>query len=194
MRRRRLGSAAALASGGLWLGAAAPAAGQTLILDPARSTVGFALGATLHSVAGGLRLLEGAIRFDPDGGAASGEIALDAASASTGLALRDRTLHREVLESERHPRIVFRAERLRVLRRDATSAEVELEGRLDLHGQERPLVIPARLAASGGRIAIEARFRVAYVDWGMRDPSTFLLRVDRFVDVTVHSEGRVDPP
>lgn len=178
----------------LSLGTAAPAAEQTLELDAARTTIGFALGATLHSVAGELALVEGRIRFDAATGAASGEIALDAASASTGLALRDRNMHRDVLGSERHPRIVFRAQGLRVLRRDSASAEIELEGRLDMHGQERPLVIPARLAASDGRIAIEARFRVAYVDWGMQDPSTFVLRVDRFVDVTVRSEGRLGPP
>jgi polyisoprenoid-binding protein YceI len=188
MRSVGLVRSGALVLAALSLGTAAPAAEQTLELDAARTTIGFALGATLHSVAGELALVEGRIRFDAATGAASGEIALDAASASTGLALRD------VLGSERHPRIVFRAQGLRVLRRDSASAEIELEGRLDMHGQERPLVIPARLAASDGRIAIEARFRVAYVDWGMQDPSTFVLRVDRFVDVTVRSEGRLGPP
>src|SRR5262245_17578492 len=189
--RAALGLPAAFAIAAFGPGPSGLAAEQTLTLDPARTTIAFTLGATLHTVAGEIALVGGAIRFDAASGAASGEIALDARSASTGLTLRDRTLHREVLESERHPRIVFRADRLRVLRRDAQSAEVELEGRLEMHGQERPFAIPARLAASGGRIAIEGRFRVTYVDWGVPDPSTLFLRVDRFVDVTVRSEGRL---
>src|SRR5262245_16545839 len=168
----RPGRSAALAFATLLLGLPGRGAEQTLRLDAAATAVEWTLGATLHTVAGRVGLVEGAIRFDADAGTASGEIVLDAKSASTGLAVRDRTMHRDVLESARHPRIVYRAERLRVLRRDAASAEVELEGVLDMHGQQRPIALPARLAMRGGRIAIEASFRVPYVEWGMRDPST----------------------
>ncbi len=195
MRRAGIhGSAALGLAPALLLGPPARAAERMLTLDPAATTIEFTLGATLHTVSGGLRLVEGTVRFDPDGGAASGEVAMDPTSASTGLALRDRTLHRDVLESGRHPRIVYRAERLRVLRRDAAGAEIELEGVLEMHGQRHPLVLLARLAARGGRIAIETSFRVPYVDWGMQDPSTFFLRVDRFVDVTIRSEGTIASP
>ena len=64
-------------------GGAAHAAEQTLTLDPAATRIGFELGATLHSADGSGKPERGAIRFDPDGGAASGEIVLDATSAST---------------------------------------------------------------------------------------------------------------
>jgi len=194
MRRGGLSCAAALALAAFWPAASASGAEQTLALYAASTEIRFTLGATLHSVEGTLRLAEGALRFDAGSGAASGEVVLDATSASTGLAMRDRVLHREVLESGEHPRIVFRAGRLRVLRRAADDAEVELDGRLELHGTERPLSIPARVSTSGGRVAIEARIRVDWVDYGLHDPSTFLLRVDPFVDVAIHSEGRLDPP
>ena len=194
MRRARPRSLAALGLVALLLGPPGRAAEQTLTLDPAATTVEWTLGATLHTVAGGVRLVEGRVRFDADSGAASGEIVVDAESASTGLGLRDRTMHRDVLESGRYPRIVYRAERLRVLRRDAAGAEIELEGVLDMHGQQHAIVLPARLAARGGRIAIETSFRVTYVDWGMQNPSTLFLRVDRFVDVRVRSEGTIASP
>jgi polyisoprenoid-binding protein YceI len=194
MRRVLLRSPAALGLAALMLGLPGRAAEQTLVLDPAATSVEWTLGATLHTVSGGVRVVEGAIRFDADSGAASGEIVLDATSASTGLALRDRNMHREVLESGRHPRIVYRAERLRVLRRGAADAEVELEGVLEMHGERHPLALPARLATRDGRIAIETGFRVPYVDWGMQDPSTLFLSVDRFVDVRVRSEGRIASP
>ncbi len=191
MWRSRLRSWTAIALVALPLGMAGRAAEQTLTLDPAATTVEWTLGATLHTVEGGARLIEGVVGFDADSGTASGEIVVDASSASTGLALRDRTIHGDVLESGRYPRIVYRPERLRVLRRDTSAAEIELWGVLEMHGERRPLVLPARLAARGGRIAIETRFRVSYVDWGMRDPSTLFLRVDRFVDVEVRSEGAI---
>ena len=103
-------------------------------------------------------------------------------------------MHADVLESERYPEIVFRAEHLGVTRRDATSADVELRGRLSLHGQQKALALPAKLVAREGRVGIESRFRVPYVDWGMRDPSSFLLRVDRYVEVTVRAEGVLATP
>jgi len=190
---RSIGLAAAV---GLALFAPAPSAGaapQRLTLDPDGTAISFTLGATLHSVEGELRLSGGEIRFDPDTGAAAGELVVDATSARTGMGSRDRNMHRDVLESERYPRIVFRAARLRVVRREARSAEIELAGVLDMHGQQRPLVLPARLAAMGDRVAIETSFRVPYLDWGMQDQSTLILRVDRYVDVTVRAEGRVAP-
>src|SRR5262245_2169259 len=194
MRYAGPGRSAALVLAALLLGVPGRAAEQVLTLDPAATTIEWTLGATLHTVVGRAPLVAGVVRFDAERGTASGEIAVDATSASTGLALRDRTMHRDVLESARHPRIVYRAERLRVLRRDAAHAEVELEGVLDLHGEQHALVLPARVEARGGRVAIEAGFRVPYVEWGMRDPSTFLLRVDTFVDVKVRSEGAIAAP
>ncbi|HBZ70266.1 MAG TPA: YceI family protein [Deltaproteobacteria bacterium] len=186
---------------GAWLAAAlvALAAGwpaaaeeQILALDPAATKIAFTLGATLHTVDGSVRLSRGEVRFDPAGGAASGEIVLDARSAQTGNASRDANMHRDVLESERFPTIVFRAGELEVLSRDETSAQVRLRGTLELHGQSLPFELPATLAAHGDRLGIAATFRVPYVDWGMRDPSRFLVRVDRFVDIAVSAEGRLE--
>lgn len=174
--------------------AAARAAGQTLTLDPAASEIDFELGATLHSADGGVKLEQGTIRFDPDSGAASGEIAIDATSANTGSGSRDRNMHTHVLESARFPKIVFRPERLDVKRRDTASADVELIGALDMHGQQHPLSVPAKLVARDGRLVVDAKFEVAYVDWGMRDYSNFVLRVDRHVTVTVHAEGALATP
>jgi polyisoprenoid-binding protein YceI len=185
---------AALACAALALALPAAAAEQTLRLDPAATKIGFTLGATLHTADGSVSLASGEIRFDVESGAASGEIVIDAKSASTGLASRDRNMHADVLESEKHPRIVFRPQRLALLRRDAASADVELSGVLEMHGEEHPLVLPARVSFAGERVAIEAGFRVPYVDWGMADYSTLILRVDRYVDVTLASEGRLAAP
>jgi polyisoprenoid-binding protein YceI len=174
--------------------AGAHAAPQELRLEPDATKIRFTLGATLHTAEGSLKLERGALRFDPDTGSAEGEIVVDATSAETGLAMRDENMHRDVLESVRYPRIVFRAERLEVLRRDAGSAEVRLLGQLEMHGTTRPFAIPAKLDDRGDRIGIASSFRVDYVDWGIVDYSTFLLRVDRFVDVTVEAEGRLAAP
>lgn len=167
---------------------------QILALDPTATKIAFTLGATLHTVDGSVRLSHGEVRFDPAGGTASGEIVVDARSAQTGNSSRDANMHRDVLESERFPTIVFRASALDLLSREEASAKVQLRGTLDLHGQSLPFELPATLTEHGDRLSIAATFRVPYVDWGMRDASNFLLRVDRFVDVTVSAEGTLGAP
>jgi polyisoprenoid-binding protein YceI len=172
----------------------AGAAERTLALDPAETKVAFTLGATLHTVRGTLRLTEGALRFDEATGAANGEIVLDATSAETGNGSRDRAMHQDVLESETYREIRFRAERLEVAARTEAFAEVTLHGTLAIHGGEHPLAVPATLRADGERLHVAAAFRVPYVAWGLRDPSTLLLRVDPFVDVKVEATAPLPAP
>ena len=172
----------------------ATAVTQTLTLDPVATKIEFVLGATLHSADGTIGLEGGRVEFDPDTGAAGGEIVIDATSAATGLASRDRNMHADVLESAHFPKMTFRANHLEVARRDAQSADVTLHGVLSMHGQEHPLALPAKLVAHDGRVSIEIAFDLPYVDWGVRDYSNFVLRVDRFVHVKVHGEGVLGRP
>jgi len=176
--------------------AAAPARAETrlLQLDPTATRIGFTLRATLHTVEGTAKLLHGAVRFDPAGGSAAGEIVVDARSAATGVSSRDARMHADVLESERFPTIVLRPESLVVSQRDAASAQVELRGVLEIHGASHPVSLPAKLTADGDHLTIEGVFVVPYVKWGMKDPSSFLLRVAPEVTVQVHAEGRLAPP
>jgi polyisoprenoid-binding protein YceI len=176
----------------LALAGVAPAAEQSLTLDPAATKIAFTLGATLHTAEGTIRLERGTLRFDPDSGTASGEIVVDAKSAETGSDSRDANMHRDVLESGRFPVIVFRPERLEVVARAATTADVKLHGRIEIHGGAHPLTIPAKLTADGPRLRISASFRVPYVEWGMRDYSNLVLRVDKHVDVTLEAAGHLN--
>jgi polyisoprenoid-binding protein YceI len=152
--------------------------------------VRFVLAATLHTVRGELDLVRGELRFDPARGGVAGEIVVDARSARTGIAARDREMHERVLESARFPVITLRAERLEVLRRDAASAELKLHATLEIHGAAHEVAIPARVTAlAEDRLVVEAAFRVPYVAWGMRDPSNLVLRVAKEVDVSVRAEA-----
>lgn len=171
-------------------GADAPPA--LFAIDPRASRVELELGATLHTVEGRVPLVRGRIRFHPEGGPASGEVVLDARGVDTGIDRRDRTMHETVLESERYPEIVLRPERLEVLERSARSAEVRLHGALAIHGGTHAVVLPARVEAEDGRLRARGRLTVPYVEWGMKDPSTFLLRVAKEVEVRFEAAGRVE--
>lgn len=193
-----LATLALLAS--LLLGAAAPSIAEELVLtlDPEATTIDFTLGAILHTVEGGFRLEEGEITFDPETGEVSGRVVVDATSGDTGNDKRDRDMHAKVLESERYPGFVFLPTRLEGAFEPAGAGEVTLHGTLQIHGGEHEIAIPATVAVNptedgGRRLEATGTFEVPYVEWGMKDPSKFLLRVAKSVEVTVHAKGRIEP-
>ncbi len=169
----------------------------TLTLDPERTRIGFTLGATLHAVHGSARLVEGTIRFDPEAGTASGHLVVDAGSMETGNKARDEDMHVKVLESERFPTIAFRPARiagdLAALARGEPAA-IELAGSLEIHGGSHDVTLAADTRREGERLVASGAFTVPYVAWGMKDPSKFMLRVAKQVEVTLEAVGDLRPP
>lgn len=165
----------------------------TMNLDPQASRITFTLGATLHTVEGSFQVVEGEVRFDPATGEASGRIVVDATSGDTGNDKRDRDMHAKVLESEQFPRFVFIPERLEGSFEPSGRSQVVLHGSLEIHGDSHPVAIPAEVGSEGDRLEADGHFEVPYVEWGMKDPSKFILRVEKSVEVEVHAVGRLSP-
>ena len=168
-----------------------PAQTRTLQLDPAKTSVEFTFGATLHTVRGSLRVREGAIRFDPATGAAEGSIVLDATSATTGNPRRDRKMHEKVLESRRFPDMVFTVERISGAMKETGRSDVQLHGILEMHGTRRPIALPATAIVEGDRVTATGSVDIPYLEWGLADPSFFILRVAKKVHVEIKASGRL---
>ena len=157
--------------------------------DPSASEVSFVLQATGHKVRGVFSVQSAEVRWDTATGAASGEIVVNALGAETGNGRRDEKMHAEVLESARFPLFSFRAERVEGEVAATGPSTVQLVGTLSIHGSEHPLTIDAEIVVDGERLDAVASFDVPYVDWGLRDPSVFILRVAKGVTVTVELSG-----
>jgi len=162
---------------------------RTFRLDAQASKASFVVGSTLHKVHGTLFFDNGEFRFDTVTGVATGEIAVDATRTDTGNAKRDKKMHGKVLESSRYPAFVFELERVAGTVPEAGGASIELHGTMTLHGGSHPLAIPVTLEVDNGAVEARAEFPVPYVEWGLSDPSGFLLRVAKVVEVTLATEG-----
>lgn len=169
-----------------------PPALPTVVLDTTSTRIAFTLGATLHTVEGSFAVREGRISFDPAGGRATGRVVVDATSGDTGNAKRDRKMHREVLESERYPEIVFTPSSVAGHLAPQGTSHVTLAGTVSLHGGSHPLSIPTDVTVDGDRVTATGTFAVPYVEWGLEDPSAFILRVEKHVDVTLEAVGRLE--
>lgn len=161
-----------------------------LRLDPQQTQISFLLPTNTHEVHGLFALDTGVVSFDPETGAASGEIRVRATGAETGNAKRDRKMHQKVLESERYPLFIFRAESVKVPSWHASGRNhVELVGRLDIHGAEHPATWITDVDIQGDQVEGTATLDVPFVDWGMADPSFLVFRVEKIVHVEVDLAG-----
>lgn len=160
-------------------------------VDPAQTRVDFTLSDVLHTVHGTFKVKSGEIRFDPSTGAAAGEIVVDAASGDSGSSARDHRMHKNILESARYPDIVFRPERVEGSIAPQGTSQVQVRGKFAIHGAEHEITVPAQVQTSADQLSASLHFVVPYVEWGMKNPSTFLLRVSDKVNINIHAVGRL---
>ena len=165
---------------------------QLLEFDPAQTKVEFTLADVLHTVQGTFQLKRGGIHIDAATGAVSGEIVVDATSGASGSPARDRRMHANILESGRYPEIVFRPERLEGAIPQQGKSSPQIHGIFRIHGADHEIVLPVEVEAANGQYTATLHFVVPYVQWGMKNPSTLILRVSDKVNITVRTVAR--PP
>ncbi len=178
----------------LFAGVAFAAQDVALQLDPQHTTINFTLGDVLHTVRGTFQLKRGALQFDPAAGKLTGEIVVDARSGQSGNGMRDRKMHREVLESDRYPEIVFRPDRVEGAVSLSGTSSVRVHGVFSIHGAEQEMIVPAEVKAAPGYWTATLHFAVPYVQWGIKNPSTLFLRVSESVDIDVTASGNLNRP
>lgn len=165
-----------------------------LHLDSQHTTINFTLGDVLHTVHGTFRLKQGSLRLDSASGKLTGEIVVDAKSGESGNGMRDRKMHREVLESDRYPKIAFRPDRIDGTVSLQGKSSVRVHGIFTIHGSDHELTVPAKVEMSSDRWTATLHFAVPYAQWSMKNPSTLFLRVSESVDIDVTAAGTVTRP
>jgi polyisoprenoid-binding protein YceI len=164
---------------------------MTLHFDPAATKINWTLKDILHTVRGTFQLKSGVIVFDEDTGTADGEIIIETASAESGNNARDERMKKAVLESTKYPEAIFHPEKVTGVVHDGQTQTVTVEGTFTIHGVDHPLFLQVEASLSGGKLTAKTNFVVPYVAWGMKDPSTLMLRVGKDVQVRVNAVATV---
>jgi len=152
-------------------------------INPAACEAGFDLKATMHTVHGSTESVAGEVRVEPDEAGVlklSGRIEIGAASIETGNEKRDATLRGKSLLVSSFPTIVFEPERFTPSGPATPDGSIPgaLLGRLTLRGQTRVQSMAATLAPRGDRIVAVGTFDVAWAEFGVPDPSFFVVRIE----------------
>ena len=170
---------------------AAPALAQekALELDPTQSDVHFTLKSSLHTVHGTFTLTSGKVSFDPATGKTAGSIIVSAASGESGNKGRDSRMHKEIIESQWYPEIAFAPHDIEGHVEMHGDSHLEVKGEFRLLGQDHEIAIPVTLRSEGSSVTVDSNFSIPYIAWGLKNPSTFILRASDIVEVSIRASG-----
>jgi len=166
------------------------AAENTLVFEPARTQIHWTLDTLLHTVHGTFQLRGGTVHYDAQTGRASGELIVDARSGASGSNARDSRMHSSILESAKYTDIVFRPDHVDGAVPAHGDATIRVHGQFVLHGQAREMTLPIQLHVGEAETTARASFPVAYLQWGLKNPSTFILKVADKVQIDLTSVAR----
>lgn len=166
---------------------------QTLTVDPNASQVAFALGGNGHHVDGTFHVQSGAIDFDRAAHTISGSIVVAAGSGNSGEASRDKKMNKDVLDVERYSEITFAPQKFDGPIAPTGDSTIQVSGTFTLHGTPHDLTVPMQIHIDGDGLTAKTHFTVPYVKWGLKDPSVFILKVAKEVNIDLTLVGKVTP-
>lgn len=164
----------------------------TVRLDPATTEIHWTLSGNTHTTHGTFKLKSGQVTFDSGTGVATGELLVDLATGESGNASRDSKMETDVLESSKYPEAFFHPQKVTGALKPGAPQTVSTEGAFNIHGADHPLKLDIQVKLDGNQATATTHFSVPYVAWGMKDPSSFILRVDKEVDINVVAHGTVE--
>jgi len=166
---------------------------QTFTVDPQTSTVAFTLGGSGHATEGTFHVEKGAVDFDRSSPKMSGSILVSAASGKTGNDSRDKKMINEVLDAPHFSDVTFAPQSYTGAIAPTGDSTIQVTGVFTLHGAPHDMTVPMQIHIDGANCTTKTHFVVPYIKWGLKDPSWFVLKVAKEVDVDLTLKGSLSP-
>lgn len=162
---------------------------EKISFDPAHSEVHFTLGDVLHTVHGTFAIQRGEIDFSPSTGKSSGSLIVDATSGQSGNSTRDRRMTNDELKAPTYATVTFNPTSFTGTFNPAGDSSLTVHGIFTILGTPHQIDVPMKVHAEGNQVHATGTFAVPYVQWGMKDPSTLMLRVNKDVQIDLALTG-----
>jgi polyisoprenoid-binding protein YceI len=166
---------------------------QTFTINPDASKVAFALSGTGHAVSGTFHVQSGSIDFDRTASTISGSVVVAAGSGDSGDKGRDKNMNTQVLDTAHYAEVSFVPKSYQGSIAPSGDSTIQVNGVFTLHGTAHDLTLPMQLHIDGVNLAAKGHFSVPYVQWGLKDPSVFVLKVAKEVGIDLTLIGRLSP-
>jgi polyisoprenoid-binding protein YceI len=166
---------------------------ETFHVIPDSSEVNFTLGDVLHTVHGTFHVQNGSIDFEHTAPKMAGSILVAAGSGSSGNETRDRKMSKDILDASHFADASFAPHSYEGTIARSGDSTIQVAGTFTLHGTPHELTVPVTVHVEGGDCTIQTHFNVPYVKWGLKDPSTFVFRVGKEIEINLTLVGRLTP-
>jgi polyisoprenoid-binding protein YceI len=164
---------------------------QTFTVNPDSSQVAFALLGNTHQVHGTFHVQSGTIDFDRTAQSISGSLVVAAGSGDSGDQGRDKKMNTDVLDVAHFAEVSFVPKTFQRTIAASGDSTIQVTGVFTLHGTPHDLTVPMQIHIDGASLTAKAHFTVPYVQWGLKDPSVFILKVAKEVDIDLTLVGRL---
>jgi polyisoprenoid-binding protein YceI len=166
---------------------------QTFNINPDASTVAFTLPSNHDTTDGSFHVEKGAIDFDRANPALSGLIIVSASSGNTGNASRDKKMLNDVLQATKFADVTFAPQNYSGTLHPVGDSILQVTGIFTLHGTPHTITVPLQMHIDGNKLTAKTTFKVPFVEWGLKDPSWFVLKVAKEVEINLTLVGVLSP-
>jgi polyisoprenoid-binding protein YceI len=164
---------------------------QTFTISPESSDVSFTLGGSGHETHGTFHVQSGSIDFDRTNPKLAGSVVVAAGSGKTGNDSRDKKMTKEVLDAPHFTEVSFVPQSYQGVIAPTGDSTIQVTGTFTLHGKPHDLTVLMQIHTDGTNCTAKTHFIVPYVKWGLKDPSVFILKVAKEVDVNLTLVGHL---
>jgi len=164
---------------------------QTLTINPDTSQCAFTLGGSGHHVQGTFHVQSGSIDFDPTTQKISGTVVVAAGSGNSGEPSRDKKMNSDVLDTAHFAEVTFAPNSYQGTIAPTGDSTIQVSGVFTLHGAPHDITVPMQIHIEAANLTAKGKFTVPYVKWGLKDPSIFILKVAKEVDIDLTLNGRL---
>ncbi len=176
---------------------ASGATAATLTVSPSDESTEYRFysKATLESFEGSSSELSGRIEFDPtDLTTVRGKLVADLTKLDTGLGLRNKHMHDNVLDTKEHPAAIFTIDggSEGSIASDGP-VEFTLNGSMKLHGETKKLQAKVAATRVGNVVSFVAKFDLELAHFGIKRPKMLMMKVAETVQLTVKATATLEP-
>jgi polyisoprenoid-binding protein YceI len=166
---------------------------QTFNIKADASSVAFTLPSNHDTTDGTFRVQKGTVDFDRATPSLSGLIVVSASSGNTGNASRDKKMLNDVLQASKFADVTFAPQNYSGTLHPVGDSTLHVTGIFTLHGAAHTMTVPMQMHIEGNNLTVKTTFKVPYVEWGLKDPSWFVLKVAKEVEVNLILVGILGP-